>query len=420
MFRSTTFFPAIAALAISAAAQAQTAQFIPLGDLPGGAFRSSATAISHDGLAIVGYSDGEAQENNVMPFLWTEAGGMLALGHPPIGTQRVTKPFGVSDRGNVIVGRTNLTATTGAAWTWTPLAGFTILDDLPGGSENASALAVSADGTRITGNGSSDDIGFGAVLWSNSITPISLGELPGGAVTSVATNISADSSTIVGYSDSTNGREAFRWTAQQGMLGLGDLPGDPFHSRAYAVNNDGSIIAGFGFSEGNLREAMRWTEATGMQPLGDIPGGAFFSLVNAIDDRGIVAVGVGTSSPSLFEHEAMVWRPGQGMRALREVLMTDYAIDLTAWTLEEAFDISGDGLSIVGSAINPDGNSEGFLIRFIPCEADLNADLITDFFDVQLFLNRYAAGDPAADFNTDGTIDFFDLQDYLNAYASCS
>jgi probable HAF family extracellular repeat protein len=417
MIRSTTVFAAIAACAMAAAAQ--TAQFIPLGDLPGGAFRSSATAISHDGLAIVGYSDGEAQENNVMPFLWTEAGGMLALGHPPLGTQRVTKPFGVSNRGNVIVGRTNLTSTTGAAWKWTPLGGFVMLEDLSGGNENASALAVSADGTLITGNGSSDDIGFGAILWNNSITPTSLGELPGGAVTSVATNISPDGTTIIGYSDSENGREAFRWTMALGMVGLGDLPAGSFHSRAYAVNNDGSIIAGFGFSDGDLREAMRWTEATGMEPLGDIPGGAFFSLVNSIDDRGIVAVGVGTSSASIFEHQAMIWRPAQGMRALREVLMTNYNLDLTAWTLEEAFDISGDGLSVVGSAINSDGNSEGFLIRFIPCQADLNADLITDFFDVQLFLNRYAAGNPDADFNADGNIDFFDLQDFLNAYASC-
>lgn len=54
------------------------------------------------------------------------------------------------------------------------------------------------------------------------------------------------------------------------------------------------------------------------------------------------------------------------------------------------------------------------------CFADLNIDGTLDFFDVQAFLNAFAAGDPAADFNHDTLFDFFDLQLFLTQFiAGC-
>lgn len=50
------------------------------------------------------------------------------------------------------------------------------------------------------------------------------------------------------------------------------------------------------------------------------------------------------------------------------------------------------------------------------CPADLNEDGSLDFFDLQLFLNWYAAGDLHADFVPDGRLDFFDLQAFLGAF----
>ena len=52
--------------------------------------------------------------------------------------------------------------------------------------------------------------------------------------------VSADGSAIVGASQSGNGREAFRWTPETGMVGLGDLPGGGFGSAALAA--DGRTI----------------------------------------------------------------------------------------------------------------------------------------------------------------------------------
>jgi hypothetical protein len=53
-----------------------------------------------------------------------------------------------------------------------------------------------------------------------------------------------------------------------------------------------------------------------------------------------------------------------------------------------------------------------------PCPADLTGDGALDFFDVQTFLNAFAAGDPSADFNADGFFDFFDAAAFLTAFAA--
>lgn len=54
------------------------------------------------------------------------------------------------------------------------------------------------------------------------------------------------------------------------------------------------------------------------------------------------------------------------------------------------------------------------------CPADLTQDGILNFFDVQEFLNLYAAGDPAVDFTSDGNLDFFDVLLFLGFFdAGC-
>lgn len=49
------------------------------------------------------------------------------------------------------------------------------------------------------------------------------------------------------------------------------------------------------------------------------------------------------------------------MRGLKEILTSDFGLDLTGWTLSEAHDISADGRTIVGSGINPDGFTEAWV-----------------------------------------------------------
>lgn len=49
--------------------------------------------------------------------------------------------------------------------------------------------------------------------------------------------------------------------------------------------------------------------------------------------------------------------------------------------------------------------------------ADRNADGLVDFFDVQDFLDDFAARDPSADLNSDGLVNYFDVQRYLQLVA---
>ncbi len=52
------------------------------------------------------------------------------------------------------------------------------------------------------------------------------------------------------------------------------------------------------------------------------------------------------------------------------------------------------------------------------CAADRNADGQLNFFDVQDFLNDFAAQDASADLNNDGQWNFFDAQTYLGLFAA--
>src|SRR5207253_3601904 len=64
-----------------AAAQHASAEFIPLGDLPGGAFFSRAQGVSADGSAVVGAS---ASDSGLFDaFRWIRPAGMVRLGSLP-------------------------------------------------------------------------------------------------------------------------------------------------------------------------------------------------------------------------------------------------------------------------------------------------------------------------------------------------
>src|SRR5262245_3228729 len=88
-------------LCISAAARAfAAASLTPLGDLPGGGFRSVANAVSDDGSTVVGFSGlGAGQE----AFRWTSGSGMVGLGDLS-GGDFESSADAVSADGSVVVG----------------------------------------------------------------------------------------------------------------------------------------------------------------------------------------------------------------------------------------------------------------------------------------------------------------------------
>jgi len=136
------------------------ANFIPLGDLPGGLFLSRASGVSADGSVVVGSS---VSASSLEAFRWTPGEGMVGLGFlPGFPTSGASA---ASANGSVVVG-TSLGPSEEEAFRWTAAGGLVGLGVLPGGEGGlSSALVVSADG-----------------------------------------------SLVVGVSDSSAGRQAFRWT----------------------------------------------------------------------------------------------------------------------------------------------------------------------------------------------------------------
>lgn len=334
--------------------------FEGLGDLPGGDTLSWANGMSPDGSVVVGYSSSENGDNEA--FRW-EDGTLESLGDLSEGDFS-SSAFNASANGAVVVGvGTSANGIEAFRWEDETTEG---LGDLTGGGFFSWARGVSANGSVVVGQGFSDG-GFEAFRWENG-TMEGLGDLPGGSFFSYAYGVSADGSVVVGSGTSGESMEAFRWEDET-MEGLGDLPGGAFTSLAYATSPDGNVVVGYGTSE-NGPEAFRWQDGV-MEGLGDLPGGSFDSRATGVSADGSMVVGFGTSTAG---YEAFIWTAEDGTRNLKDVLETDYGLDLTGWTLEAAYGISDDGAVIVGEGHNPDGHTEAWRATgLFPVSTDPNA-----------------------------------------------
>lgn len=332
------------------------ATFGGVGDLPGGQFMSYASAVSGDGKVIVGVSQ---SANGNEAFRRTVGGGIIGLGDLPAGIFS-SSANGVSFDGSVIVGSSS-SALGPQAFRWTPRAEMTGIGDLPGGIASSVAYGVSANGQFVVGESSSARAEREAFRWQVT-EMIGLGSFAIDAFNSQAMAASADSSVVIGSSARSRvSFEAFRWTQAGGMIGLGDFPGGVTNSNAYGVSPDGRFVVGYGCPgtfDPYTHEAFRWTEQTGLEHLGFAPG-TRNSAAYAVSADGNVIVGDNKSEqPSL----ALIWTPTGGMRLLQEVLTNDFKLALKGWQLTSARGVSHDGKTIVGSGVNPSGQTEGWFI----------------------------------------------------------
>ena len=175
---------------------------------------------------------------------------------------------------------------------------------------------------------------------------------------------------------------------------------------AEATNDDGSVIVGQ--SESDLSfEPFRWTSAGGIAPLRTLAGGAVSGSALDVTGDGKTVVGYAYSTPPIPNHSAgpkpaalsnsrrrqglgvvsltplratvrLSLVPFRGRRTqtrlhifglprkacgdLQSVLVNDYGLDLTGWTLNAGSDISSDGSVLVGWGINPRGEAEGWRV----------------------------------------------------------
>jgi len=331
------------------------AVFMPLGDLPGGGFASEAVAISADGSMVVGTGTNSTPAPSVPggfefeAFRWTSAGGMQGLG-TSLGV-RGTAGAAVSGDGSTIAGFIFDAYPDRSVFTWTPATG---MQRLTGCScvEFDSVEAVNYDGSVIVGRMRFSD-GYRAYRWTSGAGAIDLGVLSGGNE-SFAHDVSNDGSVVVGESQTDYFFRAFRWTAREGMKLL-DPPPANGNSSAWATSADGSVIVGE-----RALQAVRWKVDGALVDtlmLGDLAGGQVYSYATDVSADGAVIVG---SSSSARGFEGFRWTEASGLQSLQDLLV-GLGVDMHGYRIQYARGISADGSVIVGTAINPAGNTEAYL-----------------------------------------------------------
>jgi probable HAF family extracellular repeat protein len=355
----------IVALAATHAAVAKPHSFIVIDSSDGPGFNAEAVAVSADGSVVVGSCGTAAGVQRA--FRWTQSGGTVLLDQPAGPTQ--SWATGVSGDGNTIAGYAGSNTSTRIGWEgvrWQPGGG---IDALTSAGAGVWASGISADGATVVGTvqgiGASDQ--SMAYRWTASGGMQQLGTLYDSLTThaSISRGISADGTTIVGDSNGTQGinsyGDSFRWTDGGGMTALGGA------FTASATSRDGQVIVGAADTTNGL-QAFRWTAADGIVFLGSVPGhdpGQYTSVALGVSGDGTRVVGY-IEDQNTDLRQAFVWQADWGMRLVQDVLVNQFGFgdDLAGWSLTKVYAVSDDGSTLVGRGYSPEGVDMAFRAVF--------------------------------------------------------
>jgi uncharacterized membrane protein len=247
-----------------------------LGDLPGGFINSSARGLSADGSILVGTGSSQMSfascSNCVESFRWTAPDGLVPMGDVPGGSFD-SRAYGISADGTVIAGEVGAPAGPVAS-RWTAQTGFQTLGFLNStGYQQSEAWCISANSQVICGRSTSmNTTGMEAFRWTAAGGMEALGDLPGGPFASLAMAVSADGSIIVGQGTMEGGpfgfgaTRAFIWDRPHGLRPLRDVLVNDYGLaqelegwdlfRAQSISADGRTIVGLGINPDGLGEAF--------------------------------------------------------------------------------------------------------------------------------------------------------------------
>lgn len=297
---------------------------LQLGEFAGGRFASRAHSVSQDGSLVVGFSNsGRGDEG----FYWTEKQGLAAL--PLDATFGATLTvLDVSADGKVFVGRFADRERT--SFIWRRDRGYTLLDAnlrLAGKSFEmiADASAVSQNGRVAVGSLQSNQIDLmSACLW------------------------------VDGQGAPLRRKEFSEGVSLPGFVGTRTLVRDVTcdeqgHVQAITgqyVNKKRVGVKGYWIGD----KKFHWLENNA----------TVLSHPEAVSGNGVMVVGRGRAGEE--KSEACVWTAAGGVVRLAAWLQQQ-GVDLDGWRLSEATGVSHDASVIVGTGVNPQGDTEAWIVR---------------------------------------------------------
>jgi len=350
ILRFATCGTAVLCLFLASFAAAQSYTITGLGALSDPGNGSGGTGINDGGEVVGGAA--VLTDGGYHAFLWTKEHGIRDLGALPPSKENWSTASAINSSG-VIAGystdKTRLSPSHAVLWIDGKIHNL--------GGNNAEAFAINDLGEVVGVFGQPLYSGSVAFLWTPKKGFEKLGTLPGGnASEGNAINRGGE---IVGDSNAKDGNtHAFVWTTSHGMRALPYLNATDNFASASAINRQGLIVG----TSGTFPTNLPFTFTTGVLWDGDSqvveiapsnPSGIAI-YPSAINDCGEVVgtVGYGVDIPSA----AFLWTRKGGWQWLQDLIPNN-----PGWVSLGASGINNRG-QITGGGINPDGNSEGFLL----------------------------------------------------------
>ena len=231
-----------------------------------------------------------------------------------------------------------------------------------------------------------------------------LGNLP--QPISEAEVVSGDGSTIAGYTSSPTGMQIFRWDAKNGMVDIGNITGPSITAHVGGITYDGNMIVGWvEYPGGHDHEPFIWKSSEDIEPI-SLPSRFSSARYTDVSADGSTILGYGRIQDKIKSFRITNGGikilsapfPATDIKARRITLDGRYAVgsyldasettrafrveenntivdiqnlleqsgvDLSGWNLEEATDLSDDGMTVVGwgtnSANDPPSAKEGWI-----------------------------------------------------------
>ena len=310
-----------------------------------------------------------------------------------------------------------------------------------GGSGAGISLVGSAfDISRSTfvGNGTVESMPGGGQVFTT---------FAGGGVYAVQSRGVIDASRFVSNAAARGGGVYFRSTAEEDRIlvtntlfnrnDAGAASGAVYTAQQDAafvnvtfVDNTGALFTDFE-AEATISNSILFRNTFG-SPAGQVSGNGMtriaYSLVAAQASRS-VTLGEGNitdRSPRFID--------GNGLDNIAGTLDDDFRLANASAGVDAgrndalpiglSLDLAGESRFIDDPVVDDTGVGGGAIIdmgafEFQPlarCRADFNRDGFVDWFDAELFFERFEEGSASADFDGDGFIDWFDLDAFLTAF----